>query len=146
MSTLLDVAERLQHNLACIRQVNQDGIKRSRPEQTAGPFTEAVLSARPLITYLRDAYTGESRLLTVHSGTEDGNAANKHQVEGGPAGGGFSGVGRTTPQKDGSLPDVVVVDRRQIVSATPFRRRKEVGPSGEGGDVFLKSALKLIER
>lgn len=139
--TLLEITERLRHNLACVRQAAEPTVKRSCPTQTAGPFTDAILSNKPLITYLRDAVPGESRLLTVHTGSE---AADRDSGARGGGGGGQK-HGRTTPDDD-ALPEVATLDRRQIVSATPLRRRKEVGPSGESGDLFLKSALKLIDR
>ncbi|KAG8889884.1 hypothetical protein FRB98_002238 [Tulasnella sp. 332] len=135
--TLLEVTERLRHNLTCVRQAAEPTVKRSHPGQTAGPFTNAILSNKPLITYLRDAVPGEARLLTVHTGGE--------AVDRGGSGTGVQQNGSTTPQDD-ALPEVATLDRRQIVSATPLRRRKEVGPSGESGDLFLKSALKLIDR
>ncbi|KAG9005210.1 hypothetical protein FRB94_001758 [Tulasnella sp. JGI-2019a] len=138
--SLLDVTERLRHNLACVRQAAEPTLKRQHADQTAGPFTDAILANKPLITYLRDAVPGEARLLTVHTGNETDR-------EGGGNSGGSGGQtnGRETPQED-VLPEVATLDRRQIVSATPLRRRKEVGPYGESGDLFLKSALKLVDR
>ncbi|KAG8894184.1 hypothetical protein FRB99_001425, partial [Tulasnella sp. 403] len=140
MATLLDLADRLSHNISCVKQAAHDVVQRRDPTKTSGPFTEALLSDRPLTVYLRDAYPGESRLLAIDTSQDrdtnllntvaGGSAAVAHDV---PA-------GRTTPS-EGVLPDVTAVTRRQIVSATPLRRRNVVGPAGEGGDVFLHSAL-----
>ncbi|KAG9049786.1 AAA ATPase afg3 [Tulasnella sp. UAMH 9824] len=144
MTTLLDIASRLSHNVACIKQAAGDTVQRRDASKTSGPFTEALLSNKPLTNFLRDAYPGESRLLTVKDDT-DANLMNAVTGGAGATTASADAGGRVTPEGS-SLPDVTALTRRQIVSATPLRRKSEVGPSGEGGDVFLKSAIKLIDR
>lgn len=145
MTTLLDLADRISHNAACIHQAATSTISRP-PHKTSGPFTEALLSNKPLTTFLRDAYPGEARLLSISRDPEDVSLMNTVTgAAAGTAGGDVVPGGRITPS-EGAFPDVATLSRRQLVSATPLRRKNEVGPAGEGGDVFLKSALKLIDR
>ncbi|KAG8947611.1 hypothetical protein FRC03_000982 [Tulasnella sp. 419] len=138
-SNLLDIADRLSYNIS---RVQEAASKRdSRP--VVGRFTTALLSGKdpnkPVTDFVRDALPGEPRLLSIDAGTRE------------------EGDGRTTPTKNdnevlglgGGVGDLVgmgQLTRRQIVSATPLRRKQEIGPGGEGGDVFLKSALKIIDR
>ena len=134
MSTLLDIADRLGHQVSAIHDTAQNtGVVRASPNQTAGPFTAALLSSKPLMTFLRDSYQGESRLLTLSHDKEP--SAMMKTLTGAP------NADQEEPEET-----TAVLSKRQVVSATPLRRQNEVGPSGEGGEIFLRSAIKLIDR
>lgn len=150
--TLLDIADRVSHNVSCVLEAASHTVPFQVNDPDAvhrGPFTTALLSNKPLTTFLRDAYPGESRLLqvAVDDATTSGTAANLMDAVTGPISASVDGrVTSPVGVAEGILPDVASLTRRQIVSATPLRRKNEVGPAGEHGDVFFKSALKLIER